>query len=138
MSIEGFEIDVNDGVATVDEQYIGLLVSHGFTTQDAPVIGTRSGNIQFVTAAARSVIENLDDATLGAFVALSDDDRASFWSQFQSVIQRAQTPAVPATAAPATAAPATAAPATAAPATAAPATAAPATAAPATAAPATK
>jgi len=89
MSIEGIRIDVIDGVALVDAQYVDLMRSHGFSTEDGPLVtGSRAELIQMIAIPARAVAESLSDDELRAFSALSEEKKVEFWEGLKTGIQK--------------------------------------------------
>jgi hypothetical protein len=82
MSVEGFQIDVNeDGIAIVDNSIAHLLESHGFErTGTRDISGTRQDFVTQVFSRVRHIVENLKDENLQKILMLSGEAETTFWS----------------------------------------------------------
>lgn len=79
MSVEGRQVEVVKGVASVDPRDVATLLSHGFlpVETDPSSIEGRTGMVRLFADNARGFAEMQPDAALLAFAALPPDDQAA-------------------------------------------------------------
>lgn len=88
ISVQGFQIDVVDGTALVDEQFVPELISHGFQTQGGSTVSSgRAELIQMLAIPMRSVAESLPDDVLRDFAAVPDNKKLDFWERIKNMIK---------------------------------------------------
>ena len=88
LTITGSQIEILDGVATVEESKAAELVAHGFRRKvPEPLSSVRSTLLNALKLSVNTVLENLSDDVIRSLNALSDDQRSDLLKTLRSVLE---------------------------------------------------